>query len=215
MKVEPSPAGSKSALHIHTAAPPVPARKNFIFFDFENVQESDLSRIRHDHVILVIVVGEKQKNLPISFTEFLQKHPGQLRLVKTPRQGKNALDFVLAYEIGQIISEDPEAYIHIISKDRGFDALIAHLKSNNRLAARHPSITEIPILFSTEERLERLIDHLKDASRTRPRKLNTLENTVQQHFDKSLAPEVVDKTIKLLIRDKILTLSEAGKVEYP
>ena len=48
--------------------------------------------------------------------------------VKISGNGKNALDFHLAYYVGELATNDPEVYLHVISKDTGFDHLIKHLK---------------------------------------------------------------------------------------
>lgn len=209
------PATSGPALTLCPDPSSAEPRRNYIFIDYENVHESDLSRADHDQIILVVVVGEKQKHLPLPFTEFLQQHPGQLRLVKTLCRGKNALDFILTYEIGQVLAADPRAYIHIISKDKGFDALIAHLKANQHLAARHNSLSQVPLLLRTDERYALLVQRLKDPAAHRPIKRSSLINTIQQYFQKSLTPETVEKTIRLLIKEKILAISDTGKVSYP
>ena len=41
--------------------------------------------------------------------------------VKISGNGKNALDFHLAYYVGELATNDPEVYFHVISKDTGFD----------------------------------------------------------------------------------------------
>lgn len=213
MNALPSPPSSAPS---HDASSPTRSeRQNFILIDFENVQVAELPLACPGSITFIIIVGEKQVNLPIGFTEFLQLHPGQLRLIKTPCQGRNALDFILAHQIGRIVSEKPKAYIHIISRDQGFDALILHLKWEKHLAARHESIAEVPALYSDKERHERLVEHLKDPNRSRPRKRTTLENTVKHHFGKSIEPAGVAKTIKRLIAEKVLTISEGDKITYP
>ena len=189
-------------------------RPNYIFVDFENVQPSDLSRVDKDCIKIVLVVGQHQNKLPIEFINFLYEHPGQLRAVQSPTRGKNALDFILAFEIGQTLALEPEAYIHIISKDTGFDALVAHLREKGHHVARHTKLSEIPILFRTDERLDHLVARLKNPESSRPTKRRTLENTIQQFFNRSLTPETVEKTIELLIKDKVLTISDTGKVSY-
>lgn len=206
---------AKPAITLCPDPAPAALRKNYIFIDYENVQPRDFSRITQDHFKLIVVVGQNQTSLRLELTEFALEKPEQLRLVRTPCIGKNALDFVLAYEIGQILATDPTAYIHIISKDNGFEALVSHLKENRRHCARHDDIADIPHLLRTDERLDRLVAHLRDPNRSRPQKRTGLVNVIQQHFTKTLAPETVEKTIKLLVRDKVLKITAKGGIEYP
>ena len=44
--------------------------------------------------------------------------------VRIEGNGPNALDFHIAFYIGNIAAKDPDCYFHIISKDTGFDPLI-------------------------------------------------------------------------------------------
>ena len=48
-------------------------------------------------------------------------------LVRLTEPGKNALDFHIAYYLGQLALKEPDAFFHIVSKDTGFDPLIQHL----------------------------------------------------------------------------------------
>ena len=54
--------------------------------------------------------------------------------VKMGGNGSNALDFHIAFYIGQLAERGPNAYFHIISKDSGFDPLIKHLKTRKVFA---------------------------------------------------------------------------------
>lgn len=76
-------------------------RQNYIYVDFENIQEIDISLIAHRPVKVVIALGKHQTNLPVGMVKALLKHPDQVTLVEVGVQGKNALDFVLAYYLGQ------------------------------------------------------------------------------------------------------------------
>ena len=52
----------------------------------------------------------------------------------------NALDFHIAFHVGQIAGTDPQGFFHIISKDKGYDPLLAHLKEAGIQGARSESI---------------------------------------------------------------------------
>ena len=67
--------------------------------------------------------------------------------------GRNALDFVLAYLIGVQSTTDRTGHFHILSRDKGFNALIEHLKKNDIFADRHESFVKIPVLAPSAETL--------------------------------------------------------------
>ncbi|RYD60377.1 MAG: hypothetical protein EOP84_37055, partial [Verrucomicrobiaceae bacterium] len=76
------------------------ARTNYIFIDYENVPHTVLDRIEGKPVKVVLVLGQQQKVLPLPIVKVIQKCSQQVRLVETELNGKNALDFVLACEVG-------------------------------------------------------------------------------------------------------------------
>src|SRR5947209_8474931 len=76
-------------------------RTNYIFIDFENVQETELDRIAGKPVKVVLVLGERNTNLPVVLVSKLLKYAGQVALVQTGRGGRNALDLILAQHIGE------------------------------------------------------------------------------------------------------------------
>ena len=79
------------------------ARTNYIFIDFESVQETDLDRIDKKPVNLIFVLGQSQKRLPVTLVKKLLQYASQVRLIEAGTNGKNAADFVLANHIGEAI----------------------------------------------------------------------------------------------------------------
>ena len=190
------------------------SRTNYIFIDFENVQETDLERIANKPVKVRLILGERHKSLPVKFVKLIQKYSEQVRLVETGLNGKNALDFVLAYEIGVESEKDPHGYFHILSRDKGFDALIKHLKDKGVRAARHAAFSEISVLMNLAERVQLLVSQFKANQTSRPKQRKTLESQMQAVFGKTLSPAEVEETIHGLVTEKIITLSEKGEVDY-
>lgn len=189
-------------------------RTQYIFIDYENVHESDLSRVIGKAVRVFIIIGTRHTKLPTSLFLFAQDHPEQLRIIQTPVDGRNALDFVLTLELGRVIAADPEGSFHIVSKDTDFDSVIRHLKSETRIIARNSSLAEIPALRTTEERLARLKVELADATKSRPSTRKTLENKIKSAFENKAEPEFIEKTIKTLVQGGILGFNGTNKVSY-
>lgn len=118
--------------------------KHYVFVDFENVQAVKLELIRGRPVMVIMVVGKDQTKVPLDLVAQLMEHSSQVRLVRTEVKGKNALDFVLSAEVGAQGVVDPKASFHIVSRDKGFDALVAHFRSMGREAARHDAFVKVP-----------------------------------------------------------------------
>lgn len=190
------------------------SRTNYIFVDFENVQETDLDRVANKPVKVTLVLGERHKHLPVELVKRLLKYAGQVELIETGRSGKNALDLVLAQHIGEAKRADPQGYFHVVSRDKDFDALIGHLRDNGTLAGRHAGFGEIPVLMNPVERGTLLAKQLKSNPNNRPKKRPTLESHIQAMFGKSLSPAEVEDTVRGLVREKIITLSDKGGVTY-
>jgi hypothetical protein len=119
---------------------------NFILVDFENVQPDLLAAVEQAKFGVIVFVGASQTKVPFEIAAALQQMGPDAAYVKISGNGKNALDFHIAFWIGQLSARYPSAAFHIISKDNGFDPLIAHLKERGISAARRTSISEIPQL---------------------------------------------------------------------
>src|SRR3546814_10359453 len=123
--------------------------------------------------------------------------------IRISGNGPNALDFHIAYYIGKIASEEPKAFFHIISKDTGFDPLIAHLKSNKIFSCRSASLDGIPILkgltgASRDDQVDAVVAKLKGMPKSRPQRDKTLRAMISAWFGKSLDESALDRIIKEL-----------------
>lgn len=194
-------------------------RTNYIFVDFENVHEVDLDLIAGKPVVVTLVLGERNKSLPVELVTKLLKYSAQVRLVETGHAGKNALDFVLAYHVGVQAVADPKGYFHILSRDKGFDALILHLKDNGVFAARHEAFGKIPVLQKEppglDDRVKVLKTHFAENKTNRPAKEKTLRSFVFGRFAKTLSDAELSATITALADSKVVEITKAGAVRYP
>ena len=119
---------------------------NYVFVDYENVHDVDLSVIGTKTVYLTLLLGARQTKLDAELVEKLIQHAASVQLVRLSSSGKNALDFALAYYMGKAVNADPTAYFHIVSKDTGFDPLIEHLRTRHIHARRHNDYTSLTFL---------------------------------------------------------------------
>lgn len=193
-------------------------RTNVVLIDFESVQPESLAALEHDHFKVFVFVGATQTKIPFELATALQRMGPNGEYIKIAGNGKNALDFHIAFYIGQLAAADPSAYFHIISKDSGFDPLVQHLKSRKIFSARSPSIADIPLVKSSNkksvpERAQLFVEKLKQPKVTRPRALKTLSSAVSNFFQKQLSEAEIAGVIAEMQRSGFLTVTE-GKVSY-
>lgn len=166
-------------------------KNNYILIDFENVQPSNLKILNGHAFRLIVFVGANQKNVPIEFATALQNLGENANYQKISGNGSNALDFHIAFYIGEFAAIDANAFFHIISRDKGFDPLIAHLRERKIYALRHKDLSEIPFVRisnakSPDEKIDAIVASLKSRGTARPRKVRTLANTINALFMKTL-----------------------------
>lgn len=193
-------------------------RTNIVFIDFESVQPESLTPLAADHFKLKVFVGATQNKLPFDLVKAMQHMGERAEYVKIAGTGPNALDFHIAYYIGRISCHEPEAFFHIISKDKGFDPLIQHLKDQKIFCGRWPSLEEIPAVKAMhvrtpDERARVFLGRLQQPNATRPRAEKTLRSSVAAHFQKQLTDAEVSAVIYALQGAGYLSIAE-GKVTY-
>jgi DNA-binding protein len=138
--------------------------------------------------------------------------------VKITGTGKNALDFHIACHLGELVAKAPKSTIYVISKDKGFDPLIQHLKARGVTVSRRVDVAEIPELRipvsrGKDEQVEAVIENLHARGKSRPRKLSTLQNTINHLLDKKLAGSEMDAFIGKLMKRKVVAV-DGTKVTY-
>lgn len=178
-------------------------RTNYVLIDFESVQPKQLAALDQDHFKVMLFVGAHQAKLPYEIAAATQRLGAKVEYIKISGHGPNALDFHIAFYIGEIASTNPTAYFHIISKDKGFDPLIKHLKARKIFAARSKDISEIPLLKassakSLEERLGIVIAKLRQLKASKPRAIKTLKSTIVSLFPKQLSDGQVNEVLDAL-----------------
>lgn len=138
--------------------------------------------------------------------------------IKISGNGTNALDFHLAYYLGILSTEDPEGYYHIISKDKGFDPLVKHLRKKNIRIQRHNDLAEIPLLriastTNIDEKIDAVVKNLAGRGSSRPRKVKTLSNTINTLLSEKLNEKDMKSFIAKL-KDKKYINIDGDKVSY-
>ena len=195
-------------------------RNNYIFIDFENVQPSSFDLPNEYLFHMIIFVGSNQKKIPIELAASMQKLGNNAEYVLINGTGKNALDFHITFYLGKLYEKDPEGYFHIISKDTGFDILIKHLREKKVLINRCSSIEEIPALrqsncdtLSMDDKISLVVDYLIKRGNAKPRKVETLANTINSICGRSLNKKQLEAIINVLAQRKFIKINDK-KVTY-
>lgn len=191
--------------------------EKFLLIDYENIQKLDLSEV-HDNISVKIFVGQSQRNIPIELVKQTQRFGHRLEWLKIEGQGKNALDFHIAFYLGKLRKEHKGASFIILSKDKGFDPLIRHInnfKGNCRRINSLLELREVTDNFSKDPNLKRTVELLSKIEKSkRPRKRATLSQHISSNFfQKNLEDAELDKIIDYLFIQKLIS-ETAGNLIY-
>ena len=199
-------------------------KTNYILIDYENVQPKNLAMILDggselDFQVLVFLGANQQSKVPYELVEPMQRLGDKAEYVTISGSGKNALDFHIAYYLGELAARDANGYFHVISKDTGFDQLIKHLKGKKLHVARHINIALIPLLSSVDdksqdEQVAAVVKSLKAQGNSRPRKMKTLTNTIKSLFGNQLDAKGVSGLIGELRKQGYVVVDDDDKVAY-
>lgn len=191
---------------------------NYVLIDFENVQPGNLELLQAHPFKVLVFVGANQTKVPFDLASAMQTLGDSAQYIKISGTGKNALDFHIAYYVGELAAKDPGAYFHIISRDTGFDTLIKHLKGRNIKIQRERDLAEIPVLrlsvaSSNDEKVSAIVKNLVGRGQSKPRKVKTLSNTINSLFTEDLSEQALADLVKALEKKQYIKVAD-GSVTY-
>ena len=194
-------------------------KTNYILIDYENIQPQNIALLNGHPFQVIVFVGANQTKIPFDLASALQKLGDRASYIKIDGNGQNALDFHIAFYIGQMAERDPNSFFHIISKDTGFDPLINHLKQKKILAQRNTDLANIPFLkisnaTSNDEKIDAVLKDLSRRGQSKPRKIETLRNTINSIFMKKLEENELSELMEQLAQKGYITANQQGSVSY-
>jgi len=199
---------------------------HFVFVDFENVPNVDLSLVAARPAHVTLLIGKNQKSLGLGLVHQIKDQTDQVALVEVGATGHNALDLTLAYHLGQTVQRSPGASFCIVSKDKDFDPLISHLRTRKIEVARVTSFEALPFLPRAKktapapakpvtDRRAKVIARLLDpANLARPSSRDALLAHIQTSFGKGWTSAEGNDILRELIERKTLEIDPKGKVSY-
>ena len=188
--------------------------------DYENVQPDVLPALALEDVKVFVFVGPQQVKLPFSLVEAMQKLGHKAEYVRVTRAGDNALDMHIAMYLGRLCQQMPDAYLHVISKDRDYDSVLEHINQPVKRASKWPSLSDVPMLqrfqaSTVPEQAEAALRWLKERPKNRPASRKTLFNTLMKAvFAERLDEAAINAVLEQMEKLKALTIDGKNKVVY-
>ena len=191
---------------------------NYVLIDYENVQPKNLEILTGHAFEVRIFVGANQAKIPFELAQAMQRLGEHACYIRISGNGRNALDFHIAFYVGELTAKDPKAFFHIISKDTGFDPLVKHLKDRKIRIQRDSDLAEIPVLrmsaaTTVDQKMAAIIKNLAGRGQSRPRKSKTLANTINALFTEGLEETELMALVQELQDRKYISIRD-GHVSY-
>ncbi len=190
----------------------------FVLVDFENIQRINAAVLKGGPVKIKVFLGEHQSNVPLEMVRALQLFGSDVEYLQIDGNGKNALDFHIAYYVGRLAAENPGASFQIVSKDTGFDPLVRHLKTRGIHCDRSASVIDTRSVkpskrLPTEQRIDAIVANLAKRKAGKPRTLKALRSTIHALFGKEMLEQELDGLISELKSRGLIAVVD-GKVSY-
>jgi hypothetical protein len=186
-------------------------KTRYVLIDHENVQPKDLTLLDGQPLKVLVFLGAKQARISTELATALQSRGSDGECIQINSKGRNALDFHIAFYLGDLAAKNPEASFRVISKDHGYDALLGHLRSKGIDAQR--SATLAALLPPGDDKLGTVIAHLGRLGHARPRRTKTLANTINALFGKALSETETQALVAALEDRGVISVTDA-KVTY-
>jgi PIN domain len=201
---------------------------SLLFVDYENVGKAFDPGVIPEDVQVLVFFGALQKSVPTEFMRAVHRMGPRFVPIGIEGQGKNALDFHLAYYLGEHLAANAKTHCVVLSKDKGFDILIRHLRGRGFSVRRADSINQalpttgnakLPKAVAKDRPaqrtpLQQAIEWLKAMqTRTRPRKRKSLVAHLHTRFGKKIPEPELEQIVATMIAQKSISETD-GKLAY-
>lgn len=184
--------------------------QRLLLVDFENVQQVDIERLDESFRVNFFV-GASQKSIPVELVTAAQKLGDRVEWSRLEENGKNALDFFIAFQLGRIAEREANLECIILSRDKGYDPLLKYLNRNGLKCRRINSMMELDPNAEAESQsgdpnYDRVIELLgKLNKRSRPRRRKTLSKHIRSLFQNNIEPGEVERIVDRLFANKMIS----------
>ncbi len=178
------------------------------FIDYENVSNSGLKGVeqltKSDKII--IFYSKNQTNISMQTHRRLELSEVEKEYIEVNTSSKNALDFQLATYLGALIKEMPQENFAIVSKDKGYNAVVEFWKKHKITIAIYTSTSNTE-LKDLKDELEIALTNHKDKIANITTIINkyktkqAINNALVKEYKSEIAGSIY-KAIKPLLKDK-------------
>ncbi|WP_407392641.1 PIN domain-containing protein [Methanobrevibacter sp.] len=199
--------------------------KVYVYIDYENMGKlQSLPPIDGKYFVFI---GAEQKSVPTSLV--LAQNENQIEWIQISGNGKNALDFHIAYFLAKHDSEK-EVMHYILSKDQGFDPLIHFVnqtKGGEECVKRIVTLEDISNDSSTccnnskrtddesfKEKRDIVLKNLKKI-KSKPKSENALKKHIQTlSGNDKWNEEIVNDIVEDLYRQRFISKGSNNRISY-
>ena len=183
-----------------------------LLVDCENVGRVDLAAIP-SNVRVTFFFGASQRTVPTTFLKSVAQLGERFVHIDIEGRGKNALDFHIAFYLGEYLTAFPQRRCVILSNDKGFDLLIRHLRGRG-LSVQRVSTLKEAFGESRPASLDKALHWLAGMQKNkRPRKRKGLVAHLRSHFGQKVPESEIQKLVECLIAGKQLSETN-GAITY-
>ncbi len=215
-----------------------------LLVDFENLQPppEHVARVRGEHSHLWVFHGPHQNKFDAAMVNAWKPLGDRLQLVQSSKNGKNALDFHIAYFLGVLREQDVAARRRsiciVVTGDGGFDALFDFMRGKGCAVDKAGSIPEALALAArmqaqaekssetkatekptppratlAEQDVGKIVAAFVSDPKSRPASRKKLEPYVLARLGNKVAPAVAQAVVKQLIKRGLVTF-DGEKIKY-
>ena len=182
--------------------------KKIILVDYENIQNiNNLGKLSgYDFKILV---GNNQTKIPIEVVTSLQKYGETVTWLQVSGQGKNALDFFIAFFLGKFIEQNKYEEYYVVSKDGGYQPLIDYLNKNGTKAKLVTAVKQLTGNYKEQQasvEVKELIENIRKMPvNKRPKKRKSLIAHFDTAFKKSKNHLQIEELVEEMFILKVIS----------
>lgn len=197
----------------------------FVLVDYENVQPVSIAIAKqHDPIHLYFFLGKQQKRLLDRLRTMMERVPIPAQCVHffLMELGKNAVDSLIDFTLGRLMATHAKERFFVVSQDKGFDALLKHLKGEGMTVQRVSDITQIPFFEKSHSAQKQTpIDHthiqqsisvLQKMSKNKPSTLPALHKHLAAQT--RIAHHDVKPICEALMARGVIRVSKTHRLEY-
>lgn len=209
-------------------------KTNYILIDYENVQVKSLALLKGEQFQVRVFLGPRNSKLSTEFVLAMRELGKRGDYIMMETNGNNALDFHIAYYLGRLAAKDSGACFYIISKDKGFDPLLDHLKKKKIECERAVSIEAMPCFSKTvvattkpqaakkvlkpdklkaDGLVEKVVANFQKREKTKPATEKTLKSTIKALCGPSYSEKELDAVFNRLVKKGLVKI-DGMKVSY-